>query len=69
MRWDWSKVTAKLVVSLAGKHEGWEHVNQSGHPALAIAIKELCAGAGRDRETVLECQVCSCFIFSLSSRD
>lgn len=26
MRWDWSKVKAHLVPSIAGKHEGWPAV-------------------------------------------
>jgi hypothetical protein len=56
MHWDWSKVTAKLVASIAGKHEGWDVVNRSGHPALAIALNELNAKPGKDRDVVLECQ-------------
>ena len=57
MRWDWSKVTVKLVASLAGKHEGWDQVTLSGHPALMKAIQEIGARAGKKKELTLECQV------------
>ena len=26
MRWDWSKVKAHLIPSIAGKHEGWPNI-------------------------------------------
>ncbi|KLO16637.1 phospholipase D/nuclease [Schizopora paradoxa] len=56
MRWDWSKVKVKLVASLAGKHEGWEEVGRTGHPALMKAIQELDARANKGRSLTLECQ-------------
>jgi len=56
MRWDWSKVKVKLVASLAGKHEGWEEVTRTGHPALMKAIQDLDARAGNGRSLSLECQ-------------
>ncbi|TFY61518.1 hypothetical protein EVG20_g7020 [Dentipellis fragilis] len=33
-RWDFSRVQAHLVASIAGKHEGWEDVLRVGHTAL-----------------------------------
>ena len=41
MLWDWSRVRARLVPSLAGKHEGWEAVERNGHPALMKAVQSL----------------------------
>lgn len=57
MRWDWSKVKAKLVASLAGKHEGWKEVMYTGHPALMKAVQDLEARPPKGKEVVLECQV------------
>ncbi|PAV15621.1 phospholipase D nuclease [Pyrrhoderma noxium] len=57
MRWDWSNVKAKLVASLAGRYEGWDQIELTGHPALAVAIKELGAGpVPRGKELELEYQ-------------
>ncbi|EJD04669.1 phospholipase D/nuclease [Fomitiporia mediterranea MF3/22] len=56
MRWDWSKVKVKLVASLAGKYEGWDEVERTGHPALAKAIQELGVTPPKGKELVLECQ-------------
>ncbi|KAI5120005.1 hypothetical protein M0805_008466 [Coniferiporia weirii] len=56
MRWDWSKVQVKLVASLAGKHEGWDQVERTGHPALMKAIQDLGARTPKNKELVLECQ-------------
>ncbi|KAF9461346.1 tyrosyl-DNA phosphodiesterase-domain-containing protein [Collybia nuda] len=36
MFWDWSKVKAHLVPSIAGKHEGWPAVVKTGHPRLMV---------------------------------
>lgn len=57
MRWDWSKVKAKLVASQAGKHEGWEKAMYTGHPALMKAVQDLDARPPKGKEAVLECQV------------
>ena len=58
MRWDWSNVKAKLVASLAGRYEGWDQIELTGHPALAVAIKELGAGSvPKGKELELEYQV------------
>ncbi|KAL5525069.1 hypothetical protein ACEPAF_8938 [Sanghuangporus sanghuang] len=56
MRWDWSKVRVKLVASIAGRHEGWEHVSKTGHPALMKAVQELDARPSKGKQLVLECQ-------------
>ncbi|OCB86080.1 phospholipase D/nuclease [Sanghuangporus baumii] len=56
MRWDWSKVRVKLVASIAGRHEGWEHVSKTGHPALMKAVQELDARPSKRKQLVLECQ-------------
>ncbi|THH07200.1 hypothetical protein EW145_g3542, partial [Phellinidium pouzarii] len=56
MRWDWTKVRVKLVASLAGKHEGWDEVERTGHPALMKAVQELGAETPKGKELVLECQ-------------
>ncbi|KAL5498179.1 hypothetical protein ACEPAH_2309 [Sanghuangporus vaninii] len=56
MRWDWSKVRVKLVASIAGRHEGWEQVSRTGHPALMKAVQELDARPPKGKQLVLECQ-------------
>ncbi|KAG8952310.1 hypothetical protein FRC04_004738 [Tulasnella sp. 424] len=55
-RWDWSKVTVKLVVSLAGKYQGVREVVKSGHTNLATAIREVGAMCPEGKELALECQ-------------
>jgi hypothetical protein len=57
-RWDWSKVKARLIPSLAGKHTGWHEVLKNGHPRLMAALRSLGLRAGKGREVVIECQVC-----------
>ncbi|KAL5520516.1 hypothetical protein ACEPAG_9740 [Sanghuangporus baumii] len=56
MRWDWSKVRVKLVASIAGRHEGWEQVSKTGHPALMKAVQDLNARPPKGKQLVLECQ-------------
>lgn len=59
MNWDWSKVNVRLVASLAGKHEGWDQVLRTGHPALMRAVQSLGARAGKSKDLTMECQVWS----------
>lgn len=47
---------AKLVASLPGKHEGWDKVERTGHPALMTAVRGLDARPPNGQELVLECQ-------------
>lgn len=47
----------KLVSSLAGKHEEWDQVLRTGHPALMSAIQSLGARAGKSKDLTIECQV------------
>ncbi|KAH9941389.1 phospholipase D/nuclease [Amylocystis lapponica] len=54
--WDFSKVKAMLVPSIAGKHEGWPKVILAGHTALMKAVRDLGARAEKGQELVLECQ-------------
>ncbi|KAG9078650.1 hypothetical protein FRC06_008259, partial [Ceratobasidium sp. 370] len=52
-RWDWTRVTAHLVPSVAGKHTGWPAVIRLGHVALMKAVRDM----GAASETVrIECQ-------------
>ncbi|PPR00298.1 hypothetical protein CVT24_004588 [Panaeolus cyanescens] len=57
-RWDWSNVKAQLVASIAGKHEGWPSVVQTGHPRLMMAIRQLGMRThkGVHKGLLLECQ-------------
>ncbi|EIN05149.1 phospholipase D/nuclease, partial [Punctularia strigosozonata HHB-11173 SS5] len=55
-KWDFSKVKAHLVASVAGKHEGWPEVIRNGHTALMKAVRDMGARAGKGREVELECQ-------------
>ncbi|KIK15083.1 hypothetical protein PISMIDRAFT_336014 [Pisolithus microcarpus 441] len=58
-KWDWSKVKVKLVPSIAGKHEGWPRVVQSGHPRLMKALRDLGLRTGKGKaakELAIECQ-------------
>jgi tyrosyl-DNA phosphodiesterase 1 len=59
-RWDWSKVKAKLVPSLSGKHEGWNHVQRIGHMRLRKIIRDM--NLPPARRLVVECQVSICDI-------
>ncbi|THG97927.1 hypothetical protein EW026_g4163 [Hermanssonia centrifuga] len=55
-KWDFSKLKAQLVPSLAGKHEGWHQVLQTGHTALMKAVRDLRVRTTKGNELVLECQ-------------
>ncbi|KAI1791374.1 phospholipase D/nuclease [Ganoderma leucocontextum] len=54
--WDFSRVKARLIPSIAGKHEGWPKVILTGHTCLMKSLKDIGAGPTRDKELVLECQ-------------
>jgi tyrosyl-DNA phosphodiesterase 1 len=51
-------VTATLIPSIAGKHEGWPKVVKTGHTALMRAVR-LIAGINdkKARNGYIECQV------------
>lgn len=51
---------AKLVPSVAGKHEGWSNVLMTGHVRLMKAVRDmgLRTGKGKGKNVALECQVC-----------
>ncbi|KAI6032432.1 hypothetical protein EDC04DRAFT_2605178 [Pisolithus marmoratus] len=58
-KWDWSKVKVKLIPSIAGKHEGWPRVVQSGHPRLIKALRDFGLRTGKGKaakEPAIECQ-------------
>jgi len=58
-KWDWSNVKAHLVASIAGKHEGWPRVIQTGHPRLMSVVRKLGMRTGTTKsakDLVLECQ-------------
>ncbi|KAI0325269.1 phospholipase D/nuclease [Cubamyces sp. BRFM 1775] len=54
--WDFSRVKAALVPSLAGKHEGWPKVILTGHTRLMKAVMDMGAVTPQHKELVLECQ-------------
>ncbi|CAE6445348.1 unnamed protein product [Rhizoctonia solani] len=62
-RWDWSRVTAHLVLSIAGRHAGWPSVLRVGHVALMKAVRDM--GASSDSVTI-ECQGSSIGNYSTS---
>ncbi|KAI0712722.1 tyrosyl-DNA phosphodiesterase-domain-containing protein [Cerioporus squamosus] len=39
--WDWSKVKAALIPSIAGKHEGWPKVILTGHTSLMKSLIDM----------------------------
>ncbi|KAF4611889.1 hypothetical protein D9613_003755 [Agrocybe pediades] len=58
-KWDWTNVKVHLVASIAGKHEGWDKVIQTGHPRLLAAVRKMGMRTGRSqsaKDVVLECQ-------------
>ncbi|KAF9228232.1 phospholipase D/nuclease [Gyrodon lividus] len=58
-KWDFSKVRVKLIPSIAGKHEGWPTVIQTGHTRLMKAVRDLGLRTGKGRaakELTIECQ-------------
>ncbi|KAF8841337.1 phospholipase D/nuclease [Paxillus ammoniavirescens] len=58
-KWDFSKVRVKLIPSIAGKHEGWPAVIQTGHTRLMKAVRDLGLRTGKGRaakELSIECQ-------------
>ncbi|KAI0310622.1 tyrosyl-DNA phosphodiesterase-domain-containing protein [Amylostereum chailletii] len=56
--WDFSRVKAKLVSSIAGKHEGWPRVLKNGHAALMKAVCEVSSlrSNRQGKNVILECQ-------------
>ncbi|KAI0369539.1 phospholipase D/nuclease [Pilatotrama ljubarskyi] len=54
--WDFSRVKAALVPSIAGKHEGWPKVILTGHTRLMKALLNMGATTPKDKELILECQ-------------
>ncbi|CCO34571.1 tyrosyl-DNA phosphodiesterase 1 [Rhizoctonia solani AG-1 IB] len=62
-RWDWSRVTAHLVPSIAGKHAGWPSVLKVGHVALMKAVRDM--GAAGNNVSI-ECQGSSIGSYSAS---
>jgi len=66
-RWDWSNVKAQLVPSIAGRHEGWPSVIQTGHPRLMSAVRKLGMRTGKSNQAktlLLECQGSSIGIYT-----
>ncbi|KAF8182897.1 tyrosyl-DNA phosphodiesterase-domain-containing protein [Pholiota molesta] len=66
-KWDWSNVKAQLVSSIAGKHEGWPNVIQTGHPRLMSVVRKLGMRTGegrRAKDLILECQGSSIGIYT-----
>ncbi|KAM5541013.1 hypothetical protein V8D89_005324 [Ganoderma adspersum] len=55
-KWDFSRVKARLVPSIAGRHEGWPKVILAGHPCLMKSLIDMGAATAKDKELVLECQ-------------
>ncbi|KIK79913.1 hypothetical protein PAXRUDRAFT_36333 [Paxillus rubicundulus Ve08.2h10] len=58
-KWDFSKVRVKLIPSIAGRHEGWPAVIQTGHTRLMKAMRDLGLRTGKGRaakELSIECQ-------------
>ncbi|KAK7031725.1 tyrosyl-DNA phosphodiesterase-domain-containing protein [Favolaschia claudopus] len=55
-QWDWSRVTAQLVASIAGKYEGWSRIKTTGHPRLLQALDALGLANSKDHKLVIECQ-------------
>ncbi|KAI0743057.1 tyrosyl-DNA phosphodiesterase-domain-containing protein [Daedaleopsis nitida] len=55
-QWDFSKVKAALIPSIAGKHEGWPKVILTGHTRLMKALIDMGGATPADKELVLECQ-------------
>ncbi|KIJ04605.1 hypothetical protein PAXINDRAFT_22102 [Paxillus involutus ATCC 200175] len=47
-KWDFSKVRVKLIPSIAGKHEGWPAVIQTGHVRLMKAVRDLGMRTGKE---------------------
>ncbi|CAE6429711.1 unnamed protein product [Rhizoctonia solani] len=62
-RWDWSRVTAHLVPSIAGKHTGWPDVLGVGHVALMKAVRDMEATS---KDVLIECQGSSIGSYSAS---
>lgn len=50
---------AKLIPSIAGKHEGWQNVLLTGHTKLMKVVRDmgLRTGKGKGKNVLLECQV------------
>ena len=58
---------ARLIPSLAGKHEGWPNVLKNGHMALMKAVRDVTNVGKRRRKVALECQVGSFPLFDGSA--
>ena len=55
-KWDFSRVKARLIPSIAGKHEGWPKVILAGHTRLMKSLIDMGGATAKDKELVLECQ-------------
>ncbi|KAJ7595721.1 tyrosyl-DNA phosphodiesterase-domain-containing protein [Mycena floridula] len=55
-KWDWSDVKVHLVPSIAGKHEGWTKVTQTGHTRLMRAVRSMGLRAGSSKSLAIEYQ-------------
>lgn len=56
--WDWSRVTVRLVLSVAGKYSGPD-VARYGISRLGQVVKDAGWSVGRDERVVAEYQVCT----------
>jgi len=55
-KWDWTRVKAQLVPSIAGKHEEWPSVVKVGHTGLMMAVRNVGAVCPKNKILKLECQ-------------
>ncbi|TFY75145.1 hypothetical protein EWM64_g8867 [Hericium alpestre] len=55
-RYDFSRVKARLIVSIVGKHESWPSVLGVGHMALMKAVREIGAESKKSNPVTIECQ-------------
>ncbi|EJT99107.1 phospholipase D/nuclease [Dacryopinax primogenitus] len=55
-KWDWCKMRARLVASVAGNYEGWYNVRMYGHPRLSAIIRDSRAQPKKGKVLNIECQ-------------
>lgn len=60
-KWDWSRVSAELVVSVPGKEIGEANVGRNGKGGLAACLRRRGWVPGRGQELVAEFQVSRSF--------
>lgn len=57
-KWDWSRVTVRLVMSIPGAYEGWEEMDRWGMCRIGRIVRDEGWRPVKGEKAVVEYQVC-----------